>query len=167
MQLLAQRVLDDCEIALRLIENEDDGDTWRVLWAGAVALLRAVGHVLHKVDAVQHPEMRSRIEYHFRTWKSDDPDHQIFREFIDQERNSILKNYASTAHQGGIIPILLEHFPMKGGADAQQKFESLEWLSEDIYRPRVHGYRAGDDMRDIYRDAINWWRTELSKVIAD
>lgn len=166
MSLVALIVLQDCKIALKLIENEDDSDIWRVHWAGAVALLRAVGHVLHKVDSVEHPDLKQTIEAQFRVWNSDSSEHQIFRDFIDQERNSILKEYTSSAHDGGLLPILIEQFPMTSDGDAQEKFESLDWLSQDIFRPRMQGYRAGDDVRDIYSDAIDWWQTELTKILA-
>ena len=43
-------VLEDCRMALTLLEEERDYRRWRVHWAAAVALVRAVGHVLDKVD---------------------------------------------------------------------------------------------------------------------
>ena len=50
MTAAARKVLADCEVALEMLEEEEDEQRWRVLWAGAMALLRAVGHVLQKVD---------------------------------------------------------------------------------------------------------------------
>lgn len=46
----ARKVLEDCKAALDMLDEEGDEQRWRVLWAGAMALVRAVGHVLQKID---------------------------------------------------------------------------------------------------------------------
>lgn len=50
MTYKAREVLDDCRLALSLLEDETDVQRWRIQWAAAVALIGAVGHVLDKVD---------------------------------------------------------------------------------------------------------------------
>ena len=50
MTVAARRVLADCEVVLEMLDAEREEQRWRVLWVGALALLRAVGHVLRKVD---------------------------------------------------------------------------------------------------------------------
>ena len=44
----ARTVLDDCRLALQLLEEETDPQRWRIHWVAALALVRAVGHVLDR-----------------------------------------------------------------------------------------------------------------------
>ena len=92
MTRAARQVLADCVIALEMLEAEQDLVRWRVHWAGALALLRAVGHVLHKVDGAD-PKVRRQIDIAYRRWKSQRTENAVFLEFIEQERNNILKEY--------------------------------------------------------------------------
>jgi len=51
MTITARKVLDDCNVALKdLNTREAWGNTFRTRWVSAIALLRAVGHVLDKRD---------------------------------------------------------------------------------------------------------------------
>ena len=50
MTTAARRVLDDCKFILAKLEDEKDDQQWRIHWVAVVTLLRAVGHVLTKVD---------------------------------------------------------------------------------------------------------------------
>jgi hypothetical protein len=54
----ARLVLADAtEATERLRERVASGGNYRIDWAGTVALLRMVGHVLHKVDAQANPSV--------------------------------------------------------------------------------------------------------------
>src|SRR5690242_14088814 len=107
MTRAAREVLADCRIALQFLEEEKEVDRWRVHWAGAVALIRAVGHVLHKVDG-QCRRFQQTADSAFKSWKSDDPAHEIFREFIEAERNNILKTYRFRHHPLSDVPVAVE-----------------------------------------------------------
>ena len=61
MTAAARRVMDDCEAALDMLQDEEDERRWRVLWAGAMALLRTVGHVLRNVDGAD-PRVRPVVD---------------------------------------------------------------------------------------------------------
>ncbi len=61
-----------------------------------VSLLRAVGHVLNKVDGASCPEMRAAVDEVWSEWKADKTANAIFFDFIEDERNSILKEYCPT-----------------------------------------------------------------------
>ena len=65
----------------RMMEVEIDPDQFRVLWVGALSLLRAVGHVLDKVDAVD-PSLKASSSKSFKQWKDVSSGHAIFTEFI-------------------------------------------------------------------------------------
>ena len=47
-----------------------------------------------------------------------------------------------------------------------EKFLSPQVMSLDknIYRPILDGYSEGNDARDVYREALDWWDNELSLI---
>jgi hypothetical protein len=165
MTQAARQVLADCRIALKFLEEETDLDRWRVHWAGAVALVRAVGHVLHKVDG-QRPHVQQLANSAFKNWKSDDRQHEIFREFIEAERNNILKQYQFSHHPLDEVAIAVE-LTLADPENGQLKRHSEVFeLGENVYRPIIQGYREGDDARDVYQDALDWWDAQLNSIDA-
>ena len=70
----------------------------------ALALVRAVGHVLDKMDANENGP-RPGLEVAYAKWKANRDEHRIFWEFIEEERNNILKEY-TFGFVSGDIPIL-------------------------------------------------------------
>ena len=57
----SQEVISDCEAAVEVLEDCGYGAEWRRRWVTVVALLRAVGHVLHKV-------VKASGRYTFGVW---------------------------------------------------------------------------------------------------
>ncbi|MGB3314692.1 MAG: hypothetical protein WBB85_09790, partial [Albidovulum sp.] len=94
-KLHAFSVLDDAmQASIKWCNGPiDKGAESRVLYACVIALLRAVGQVLHKVDCDRFPEIQDEVSTRFRSWKKGEGHDVIFREFIEAERNSILKEY--------------------------------------------------------------------------
>jgi hypothetical protein len=163
MTTRARLVLDDCRLALRLLEDETDLRRWRVHWVAAIALVRAVGHVLAKVDGkAQALGSASRAAY--ARWTSDAPEHEIFREFIEKERNTILKEYEFNLHPEEqvqiAVPVTLQRVSDGMIVEAATVFA----IDENIYRPFLDGFREGDDARDVLLEAIVWWETELAAI---
>ena len=161
----ARQVLADCRIALELLEHETDLGRWRVHWAGAVALVRTVGHVLDKVDG-EDSELRSVARLAFNRWKGDAPEHEIFREFIEPERNNILKEYRFRHHPLKDVPIAVEFNLRTATGEVRRHAEVFE-LGDNIYRPMMDGYRKGDDARDVLEEALDWWERELDAIDAE
>ena len=160
MTVAARRALADCVAALEMLEDERDEQRWRVLWIGAVALLRAVGHVLRNVDG-QIPQARAAIDAAYETWTARHPEHVVFREFIRQERNNILKEYrlnvldSADAHLAVVVD---------GSDSGDSTAETSFVLEENLFRPVTGGFGVGEDARDVYRQAIRWWEAELSRL---
>lgn len=149
-----------------MLQKEPDRDRWRVLWAGAVALLRAVGSVLNKVDERECDRVRIVSQAAYKRWKSDDPAHAVFREFVKKERDLVLKQYESVVHPlaevGAVIRLTLLD-PVTG----ETKYhEATADFDENMFRPIVEGYGAGEDARDVYEGALDWWERELSVIEA-
>ncbi len=160
MTVAARGVLADCEAALGMLEDERDEQRWRVLWAGAVALLRAVGHVLRNVDG-RTAGSRESINAAYKTWTAKRPEHLVFREFIEKERNNILKEYRSNVLPSPEVPVVVVDSDA-GSVTHETPFV----LDENLFRPMTEGFGSGEDARDVYRKAIRWWEAELSRLDA-
>jgi len=89
----ARLVLADCRAALEQAERAPDPAALRVSWAAVVALLRAVRHVLDKVDGRQSESLRRAIDARWRLWDADRAGNRIFWSFIESEPKSVLKVY--------------------------------------------------------------------------
>jgi len=91
----ARLVLADCRAALEQAERASDPVAFRVHWAALVALLRAVGHVLDKVDGRQSKSLRRAIDARWRVWNADRAGNRAYWSFIEAERANVLKAYES------------------------------------------------------------------------
>lgn len=160
----SRQVLQDCKIALSMLEDDMNSETWRVHWAAAVALSRAVGHILHKVDAVNDTRTQNIVNAKFKEWKSSAEEHQIFREFIEKERNNLLKEYRTDVHPHSSTGLEFEYTlkPFDGGP--LKKFRNITVLDENIYRPMIEGPYEGGDARDVLQEAITWWENQLDEI---
>ena len=92
----AREVFRDCEYAKNCLQQAIDQNRLedaKLFWFAALAMLRAIGHVLHKVDADERGNnFRDVLDKRFKLWKQD----PIFTDFIERERNNILKEYQSS-----------------------------------------------------------------------
>jgi hypothetical protein len=147
------QVLDDCELALELLEKESDPQKFRLFWLAALAALRSVGHVLHNVDAVADPACRDAVNAAYARWRQDRGSHEIFWLFINAERNSVLKQADPS-----VYPI-----PHSLFLDPDVVYE----VDFDIFAPMLRGPWEGEDCRDVVRRAIDWWHTELAILQAE
>lgn len=151
--MTADIVIDDCRRALHLVEDARNEEDFRVNWVALIALLRAVGHVLQKVDAASSSALRKAVDERWDEWRRNRDEHRIFWEFIEAERNSLLKMYEFGV-QVGDVQILVQ-------ADRGAEVFTLD---EGLFNPLLNGPFAGEDGRDIARDAISWWEDQLSII---
>jgi hypothetical protein len=149
--LVARDVLTDCEMALEMLQVEETFDKFRVIWVAAIAQVRAVGHVLHKVDSERDPKLKGIIEEVFNDWKKNKEENAIFWEFIENERNSVLKQYEFGFLFGPIGVI----------TPAEQEIVELD---EGLFCPILEGRYKDEDCRDILADAITWWKNQLDMI---
>ena len=153
----ARKVLSDCRLAHSLLENEVDHNLWRIHWVAAVALIRSVGHVLDKVDG-QDPEIKKSAAGAFSRWKLGDGEDAIFNEFIEQERNTVLKEYQFRADLSEEVSVVVLSKTPDG--TSTETFD----IGENIFRPILHGYMEGEDARDVYARAILWWEKKIREI---
>lgn len=149
----AEIVLDDCRKALALIEDARTEQDFRVYWVALLALLRAVGHVLNKVDGASSSALREAVDARWDSWQRNRDQHRLFWDFIEAERNAVLKTYEMGVHPGD-VQVLVDN------PAAAEVFT----LDECIFKPLLDGPFAGEDGRDVARDAIVWWQGELSGI---
>jgi len=166
MTAAARWVLGDCEAALNMLEDEEDERHWRVLWAGAMALLRTVGHVLRNVDGAD-ARVRRAVDAAWGRWKDDRSSNAIFWQFIEEERNNILKEYRFSVLDSAEVGlgVVVARGDRYSGYLASRETPVLA-LGENLFRPLVNGFGMGEDARDIYGEALQWWDAELSHIEA-
>lgn len=148
--LKARQVLDDCRFSLAKLAQAEGRQEYRVMFLATLALCRAVGDVLDKVDKNQFPSVRGLIDAQWKLIKDSEKDEKsIFWKFIRPERNSIIHEYECNYDDG---PIDL-------------------WTAEDIYSiedmyscaMKVGPYRGVDSI-EMLRKAIEWWDAQLSEI---
>lgn len=150
-------------LVLTMLEEEEDFDKWRIHWVAALATIRTVGYVLDKVDGAQNPNIKKVSNTLFKEWKSDSKKHGIFTEFIEKDRNLILKEYSSNLHPFSEIPMAVEYTTNDPSNKVHEVFE----LDHTIYHPFRDGPYEGIDARDVYKEAIEWWAAQLDKIERD
>jgi len=154
----ARVVLQDVIYVGSILEDEPRQVEWRLNWVLAVVLLRSVGHVLNNVDGASSPEVKRLANKLHSEWKKDDPAHAIFRDFIERERNSIVKEYQFTM-TAGPVPIIATIAQDDGFDTFRQAL-----LEENVYRPIGEGPYEGEDGRTVIDDAIAWWKRQLDHI---
>lgn len=137
--LMAWKPLEDCISILFIFQNsdiEDDGEElyeWKLYWIAGIAALRIIGHVLDKVDSEKSAEHKAITSKWWQDLKSDRENNAIFWEFIEKERNSLLKTYtfgAKLAHDDEGFYILFGD-----DGDAFQLFrEAVYWWAKDLIK---------------------------------
>ena len=120
--------------------------TVRLRWITAITILRAVGHTLLNIDASRSPALRSAIDSAWTRWKTQPFQHLIFHEFIEKERNTILKQYRSSL------------FP-----SPSQKQESLDVAG--FYPAILVGDQSYSPLEAL-NSSLKWWETELHRIEA-
>jgi hypothetical protein len=155
MRLVARTVLDDCREALAELNEDPLDGRWRRRLVTVLALLRAVGHVLHEVDGKRDPRLQAIIRQH---WNHPPP--SIFSDFIKRERDSILKEYRTNAGLGVTVRPGTVHLDLKTG----------EQTMRTPSRPNLYDYTMkagtykGRDQRHVAQEAIDWWESHLSRI---
>ncbi|HSY84798.1 MAG TPA: hypothetical protein VK807_23740 [Gemmatimonadaceae bacterium] len=158
MSLRARAVLEDCRAALAEFEQATDQNVKRRRWVALVALMRAVGHVLQKVDHA-HADLtvRSAIEHGY-TIRKDIP---VFKFFIKAERDNVLKQYRfNPQEKGPIANVYVEHeFDDTGNLKPPALRISIE---ESVLL--TEGHFSGWTPEQVAESAIDFWSGYLDDV---
>jgi hypothetical protein len=162
----ARTVLADCQAAMRSLEECEYGSEWSRHWVTVVSLLRAVGHVLEKVDAKSDPQLARVVRAHFEQLKTTKPQPQIYWQFIVEERNSVLKEYRFRgihAWTSSSATSLSVSSPTPGGPTFTSSRPTPGRIQIHVYD---RGAFAGRNQGDVAIEAIEWWQSTLDKIDA-
>lgn len=138
--------------------TRDDGEMrplalYQAQHLAMLAMLRSVGHVLNKVDAAT-PAKKTWLDERWSRWKSE----PIFRDFIELERNRLLKEY-----RGGIAPDDPAIVARGAAADPRYPAGASLVVAIDVARLRAPD-GAGLVIR--LREAVAYWCLNVSEAEA-
>jgi hypothetical protein len=159
MTTTARLVLSDCESVLASIKEDMPTVLWRPRWAGLVALLRAVGHVLAKVDGTHSPEAGQVVADAWNALTKSKPEPRILWQFIEEERNNVLKTYEFGPAMNITIRPGTAHLNLATGDTYSSPSEPTTF---DAFMRS--GAFEGQDPLTLCRDAIEFWRAHLDKI---
>jgi hypothetical protein len=169
MTSAARLVLADCEEALQeLIDGDVDldvsiGPMRRRRWITVVALLRAVGHVLKNVDGESSPILGKIIKAEWDAVNKTKPDPHILWGFIENERNTVVKEYRFRSHRSATgVAVTSISFPTASGVSTIKANK----YGEAEFRLLTDGAFAGRNDIDVATEAIQWWKVYLDKIEA-
>ena len=159
MTIHARQVLGDCERLLDAMPADMATVLWRPRWVGLVALLRAVGHVLEKVDGKADDTARKAIEAAWEGLRRSKPEPSIFWDFIDAERNNVLKAYeigsgVNITVRPGTGWSNLATGESGSGPSGPATFEGF----------MRSGPFQGQDPLELCREAVRFWRAYLDTI---
>ena len=188
INLRARLVLSDCQWALQQFSGTVSGEPLRISWVAIVTLLRAVGHVLDKVDAKADADVRHAVNEKHRGLKKTKPRPEIYWSFIEDERNNILKQYKfgfertiepapdTTLNLGAGQTIRFQIAPTSSTAGGRAdglafKYDALSVTGGPLppqQRPITsliaEGPFKGLSEKDVAEEAIQWWMDCLDEI---
>ncbi|HLQ90730.1 MAG TPA: hypothetical protein VK148_11910 [Xanthobacteraceae bacterium] len=144
-QQLFGSALRDCYRAFHELKSAEDGAQFRLRWITVIVLLRAVGHVLEKVDARRSPILHDAVTAAWARLRANRYANLIFFEFIERERNLVLKEYE---FDGNVIMTSAGDSPLSAR----------------------HAMRVGDRViyqLDLLSEALRWWEGHLGDIEGD
>lgn len=153
--LYAKRVLSDVEHIHAMLEAEEDNSKFRILWVSALALIRAVGHVLKECDCKYDGALNLRVSNFFAECNSSRKENKIYFDFIKKERDLILKEYEFNYSESATL------------LGYQENDVIAVSLDQCIFCPINEGPYANEDCRDVLAIAISWWHTKLKMLEVD
>ncbi len=162
----ARYVLGDCKYALARHSNGLEGEDFRTSWVVVVTLLRAVGHVLIKVDAKSNSRIATAVNEEWDKFKATKPEPRILWEFIEQERNNVLKLYQIGVDRGIRIKgpqirgeetiIEVDHATSRGGRGFSPGAKYFSYIRS--------GRFAGRSEREVAQEAVEFWEDFLDRI---
>jgi hypothetical protein len=165
--LKAELVLHDCAYALRNHTPSLQGEDFRLSWWTIVSLLRAVGHVLDKVDKFTSEKHKMVIEQEYNKLKSAKPEPAIYWQFINFERDRFLKEYQYGIDRFLCVSTIMDgkEYIVEVGLDnmigARISSEDASSHTESIMNS---GPFKGLNEVEVATIAVEWWKVYLINI---
>jgi hypothetical protein len=143
----------------QMLEDEPRQVEWRLHWILAVVLLRAVGHVLDKVDGAASPPCARLCAISIEAGPATLPIRNL---------SPLHQTRAEQHHQGNEFGMTEGPVPIMAALQRHDGFDVVRQalIEENIYRPMSEGEYEGEDGRTLIDEAIEWWRIQLDEVDA-
>jgi hypothetical protein len=155
-------VLQDLKHAIRNYDCSLQAESFRISWLAIVSLLRAVGHVLDKVDGKTSTALKRAISNKWTSLNDSRPEPRIFWEFIHSERNRFLKEYVHGIQRTATVPTLVP------GVSATFDLANARGGTLSPLPPPhsclSSGPFAGRNEKEIAWEAYEWWVEYLQDV---
>jgi hypothetical protein len=161
MTTQARVVLSDCQGALDSLAHCEHGAEWRRRWVTVVTLQRAVGHVLDKVDGTSSPRMASVIKTRWSLLNKTKPEPHIFWNFIEEERNNVLKEYLFAGRHASGFNVKSVSLSVGDGKIVTSTAEESDEIHMHVFN---EGPFAGRHQIDVAAEAIAWWKAYLDEI---
>lgn len=162
----ARLVLQDCEHAISKHSLSLTAEAFRVSWVSIGTLLRAVGHVLHKVDGPTSSAMAAAVDAKWSELKASRPHPAIYWHFIEQERNNVLKLYQLNVRRdtifrnrgsGGRSTLFrIDEVNARGGETIGGDDRRVSHIATGPFAERYE--------RELALEAHHWWASFLDEV---
>ena len=162
------------------MRSNPTGLDWVLIWAGTITLLRAVGHALDKEDAESDGRLKKERCSWWKKLKATESKPSIFRDFIDRDKNLLLHEAKLTVGQAIHVELrdticasdaVSGHLSGQQAAQPEQQppppcsAHSCPPPASPTYSYHMNsGPFAGQDPRDLVRDAIEWWENQLDDI---
>lgn len=128
----------------------------RILWVAATALTRAALHALMKVDALRDDSLKAKVAECWKELNNSKPRPHIFWEFLEIERNLVLKQFEFGPDLAD-SNLLLEDGGVMLAEDGSNP------CLETFFSIRTDRHFRGRDGRDVLREAIEWAECYISQ----
>ncbi|MEZ9231356.1 hypothetical protein AB4259_09760 [Vibrio amylolyticus] len=143
----AKKVLKDSWFAYEKLKASQTEEEFRINWVACLALLRAVGHVLAKVDSKHSSRTKNAIDAWWSQLNRRKVENSIFWEFIDEYRNNIVKEYNLGVH---FVPTELYSLEGEEVVNVEHHLISFTDSSENCI--------------ELVADSLVWWGVQLSDI---
>ncbi len=154
--LKARTVLNDAKSAYSLLKNSNSENERRILWVASLTLARATMHTLEKVDTKKSEHIKAAVSAQWDRIKNQPQENKIFHEFIELERNAVLKQYE-------LNPDLEDNFlELEGGGFLL--LESGERLALESFFKLQEGAYKGQDGQRVLQCALDWVEAKVLEI---
>ena len=164
MTRVARVVLQDAKHAIAAHSPSLHSEEFRISWFAVVGLLRAVGHVLDKVDSQSSEALGQAIRERWLALQATRPEPQIFWGFIEGERNRFLKNY-----EHGIRRTFVSRSrndKPRTAVDGANSRGGILTSATEVESFIESGPFAGRPEQQVAWEAHAWWATYLDAIDA-
>lgn len=167
MKFKAELLLNDCNRAIEMHSDAYQKEEFRLSWFTIVCLLRAIGHVLLKVDRpAAPPGLQKIMDEKWKEVEKNRPD--IYWKFILEERNRFIKEYTHTVDRS----ISFEHqFAGQGplvtvSINVGQSINSYFGTPQDMKSAIASGVYKGRNEKEVATEALKWWEDYINDIKA-